>query len=75
MKCNLAFFDRFIRFLVGTTLSIWAFCGGPLWTYFGVYLLFTSGWGFCLIYAILKINTIKDLKTGNQLMNPPENDL
>lgn len=75
MKCNLAFFDRFIRFIIGTFLTTWALIGGPQWSYFGVYLLFTSGWGFCLIYAILKVNTIKELKTASRLIPPPEDEL
>lgn len=71
MKCNVALFDRILRFFFGTILTTWAFSGGPTWSFFGIYLLFSSGWGFCIIYAILKINTIKELKTGNQLMSPP----
>jgi hypothetical protein len=74
MKCNVAALDRFIRFFLGTLLSTWAFSGGPNWAFFGIYLLFTSGWGFCLFYALLQINTIKDLENSNQLMSPPEND-
>jgi hypothetical protein len=71
MKCNVAFVDRIIRFLFGTILTSWALAGGPSWAFFGVYLLFSAGWGFCLFYGILKINTIKDLKSDNTLMNPP----
>lgn len=69
MKCNVALFDRLVRFLFGTLLLTWALCGGPTWAYFGLYLLVTSGWGFCLIYGIFKINTIKDLTNSPQLMS------
>lgn len=62
MKCNVAFFDRVLRFFLGVLLTTWAFAGGPSWGFAGIYLLATSGWGFCLVYAILKINTIKELK-------------
>lgn len=72
MKCNVALFDRIIRFFIGTLLSAWAFAGGPTWAFLGVYLLFTAGWGFCLIYGMLKINTIKELNSANQLMSPPD---
>ncbi len=74
MKCNVSFFDRFIRFLFGVTLSAWGFAGGPIWTYAGVYLLFTSGWGFCLFYGILKINTIKELKSQSHIMSVPDHE-
>lgn len=75
MKCNISFFDRLIRFILGTILSAWAFSGGPTWSYFGIYLLFSSGWGFCIIYAILKVNTIKELKTKNHIMSNPNHEL
>lgn len=75
MKCNVALWDRIIRFLLGTILTSWAFSGGPQWSYLGLYLLFTAGWGFCLFYAILRINTIKELKSSNRLMSPPDNEL
>lgn len=62
MKCNVAFYDRVIRFILGVFLTAWAIAGGPSLGYMGIYFLATSGWGFCLFYAILKINTIKELK-------------
>lgn len=74
MKCNLSFLDRLFRFIIGILLSTWAFIGGPTWAFVGLYLLFTSGWGFCLLYGIFKINTIKELKTSSSLMNPPSGE-
>lgn len=66
MKCNVANFERIIRFILGVLLTAWAIAGGPSWGYFGIYLLATSGWGFCLIYASLKINTIKELQDSQR---------
>jgi hypothetical protein len=79
MKCNVADFDRVIRFILGVILTTWAIAGGPGWGYSGIYLLATSGWGFCLVYASLKINTIKELKDSqrNPIFNinkEPENE-
>jgi hypothetical protein len=48
----------------------WAIAGGPVWAYFGLYLFFTAGWGFCFFYAFFKINTISDLR--NQLRRNPK---
>lgn len=62
MQCNVAFYERIFRFILGVFLLAWALAGGPSWGYFGIYLLATSGWGFCLIYGVLKINTIKEVK-------------
>jgi len=75
MKCNISFLDRILRFLIGVVLSTWAFSGGPTWSYLGVYLIFTSGWGFCIFYAFFKINTIKELKSKNHIMSAPNNEL
>ncbi len=75
MKCNVSYFDRFIRFVLGTILATWAFSGGPTWSYFGIYLLFTSGWGFCIFYAIFKMNTIAELKSKSHIMSDPDNEL
>lgn len=60
MKCNLALWDRILRFFFGVILTIWAIVGGPIWAWFGIYLLFTSGWGLCPIYASLNIKSLKD---------------
>lgn len=65
MKCNIALFDRILRFIFGVALTAWAVAGGPSWGYFGIYLLITSGWGLCIFYAIFKINTIKELRESD----------
>lgn len=57
MKINLAIWDRVLRFLIGTILNIWAFAGGPWWTYFGIYLVMSSGWGYCFFYWLFKIRS------------------
>lgn len=57
MKINLAFWDRMLRYFFGVLLASWAVAGGPWWGYFGVYMILTASWGFCLIYAFFKIQT------------------
>ncbi len=61
MKINVAFWDRTLRFIIGTLMLAWFFAGGSWWGIGGLYLLITSGWGWCALYAILKI----------QSFNPP----
>lgn len=74
MKCNLANFDRILRFVLGTLLTAWAFSGGPTWALIGIYFLATSGWGFCVGYAIFKINTLNPKELTNQLSGIYEKD-
>ena len=58
MFCNLAVWDRSIRFILGVGLLSYAIAGGPTWFYaVGVYSLLTAGWGLCPIYAYFKIRT------------------
>ena len=59
MRCNVALWDRGLRFVLGVLLTAFVIAGGPFWAYFGVYLLFTAAWGFCPIYASFKIRTLK----------------
>lgn len=64
MKCNLAWWDRTLRFLLGILMMIYAIAGGPLWSWLGLYLLGTSSWGWCPLYATLKIRTIHEKRPG-----------
>lgn len=64
MKCNLAWWDRLIRFLLGVILLTLAFSGGPYWFYIGFYFLFTSAWGICPLYGWFNFKTFK-LKKKN----------
>ena len=57
MRVNLAFWDRSLRFVFGIFLFAWAIAGGPWWGYIGLYLITTSSWGVCPLYALLKIRT------------------
>lgn len=59
MRCNCALWDRVIRFFIGVLLTTYALIGGPFWSYFGIYFIATSGWGFCPVYAYFKFKTIK----------------
>jgi hypothetical protein len=60
MKCNVATWDRVLRFIFGVLLVVYAIAGGPFWAYFGVYLLFSSAWGLCFFYSYLKIQTARE---------------
>lgn len=59
MKCNLASWDRSLRFTFGTLLLTYAIAGGPSWAYVGVYLLLTSAWGLCVVYSFWNIKTLQ----------------
>ncbi|MFN8847975.1 MAG: DUF2892 domain-containing protein [Bdellovibrionales bacterium] len=58
MRCNLANWDRGLRFLTSILLLTYAIAGGPIWAWGGVYLLLTSSWGLCPLYSFLKIKTL-----------------
>ncbi|MCK6596900.1 MAG: DUF2892 domain-containing protein [Bdellovibrionaceae bacterium] len=60
MKCNLAYWDRVLRFILGVLTLSYAIAGGPPWFYLGGYLIFSSAWGFCGIYAFFRIKTLYD---------------
>lgn len=59
MKCNLAPWDRILRIIFGVLLTIYAVIGGPFWSYFGIYLIISASWGFCLIYLFFNIKTFR----------------
>ncbi len=59
MRCNLALWDRILRFVIGVGLLAFAIAGGPGWTYLGLVFILTAAWGFCPAYAFLKIKTLK----------------
>ena len=60
MLCNLAFWDRTIRFLIAVLQISYAVAGGPVWFWpMGLYFLITSGWGLCPIYSFFKVRTLR----------------
>ncbi|MBC7742815.1 MAG: DUF2892 domain-containing protein [Bdellovibrionaceae bacterium] len=60
MFCNLAMWDRVLRFVISVLLLAYAFAGGPIWFWpVGVYGLITSGWGLCPIYSFFRIRTLR----------------
>jgi hypothetical protein len=59
MRCNVALWDRGLRFVVGVLLTAFAIAGGPFWAYIGIIFLMTSAWGFCPVYAFFKVRTLK----------------
>jgi hypothetical protein len=60
MKCNLAPWDRVLRFIAGVLTLSYAIAGGPSWLYLGVYFIFTSAWGFCAGYAFFRFRTLSE---------------
>ena len=59
MLCNLALWDRLIRFILAVLQIAYAFAGGPIWFWIlGLYLLITSGWGLCPLYSFFKVRTL-----------------
>lgn len=60
MLCNVALWDRILRFFVSITMLSYAVAGGPLWFWpLGLYLLITAGWGLCPLYSFLRIRTLR----------------
>ncbi len=60
MLCNLAFWDRSLRFILAVLILSYATAGGPFWFWFlGTYGLMTSGWGLCPIYSFFRIRTLR----------------
>ncbi len=59
MKCNMALWDRTLRFILAVILLTYVIAGGPFWGWSGLYFLMTSAWGLCPIYAFFKLKTIR----------------
>lgn len=59
MKCNLAVWDRTIRFTLSILMLTYFFAGGPSWMLVGLYLLSTTAWGFDPLYSFWGIRTLK----------------
>ncbi|MEQ1723210.1 MAG: DUF2892 domain-containing protein [Pseudobdellovibrio sp.] len=60
MLCNLAIWDRVLRFFISVLVLSYAVAGGPIWFWpLGLYFLTTSGWGICPTYSFLKIRTLR----------------
>lgn len=58
MKCNVAIWDRVVRFILGVSLLTYAVAGGPFWSWIGLYLVFSAAWGLCFFYAYFKISSV-----------------
>ncbi len=54
MENNISIFDRTIRIVVGVSLLVWAFAGGPQWAYLGIVPLLTGWIRWCPAYSLLK---------------------
>lgn len=59
MRCNLALWDRVLRFIFGFLLTTFAIAGGPAWCYVGIVFLLTSASCYCPVYALLGIKTYR----------------
>jgi len=60
MFCNVALWDRALRFLLALIVLTYAIAGGPYWFYIlGLYALGTAAWGICPLYAIFRLKTTR----------------
>jgi hypothetical protein len=59
MRCNIALWDRGLRFLLAVLLLVYVIAGGPIWGWLGLYFLITAAWGLCPVYSFLRIKTIR----------------
>ena len=57
MKRNIGSIDGAARFMVGTGLAVWAFSGGPVWSWIGVAIAGIGLYGWCPLYAALGLGT------------------
>lgn len=56
--CNIGFFDRFLRFFVGSLLFCFGlFSGNMILLVIGLVPLLTAIISFCPLYTLLRINT------------------
>jgi hypothetical protein len=60
MKLNIAVWDQVLRLFIGLLLFSWAIAGGPWWAYFGLYLLTTGAWRYCVLYSFFKFTTVRE---------------
>ncbi len=59
MLCNLALWDRALRFILSVFILAYAVAGGPFWFYvIGLYGLTTAGFGLCPIYSYFRFRTL-----------------
>jgi hypothetical protein len=65
MRCNVALWDRILRFILGVILTTYAVAGGPFWAYIGIYGLMTAAWGLCPAYLFFRIRSLKDSHRSN----------
>lgn len=66
MRMNVAKWDRWVRFVIGSLLVIWGAAGGPKWSYIGIVLIATAAWSFCPIYRLFRTGTYRPLKTNEE---------
>lgn len=60
MLCNLANWDRGLRFFISVIVLSYAMAGGPNWFWgLGLYGLVTAGWGLCPIYSFFRFRTLR----------------
>ena len=60
MLCNLAQWDRTLRFIIAVLVLSYAIAGGPTWFWvLGLYSLVTAAWGLCPVYSFFRIRTLR----------------
>ena len=60
MQQNVGLVDQIFRMLLGLAICSLAFIGPQtVWAWLGVTLIYGAAFGFCPIYKVLGINTVK----------------
>jgi len=69
MKRNVGSLDKVLRIVLGASFIVLGIVLKSWWAIvlgiFGVILIFTAIFGFCLLYVPFKINTAKSSKKGS----------
>ena len=68
MTKNVGTCDKLFRIIVGVVLLYFAFDGGYWWGWLGIIPLLTAVFGYCPLYAVLKVKGCcnKDDKKDNK---------
>ncbi len=63
MTKNVGSIDKVVRIIIGAVLIIYAILTGNWWGLVGIVPLLTAFVGYCPVYSLIKISTVKKIKT------------
>ncbi|MFN3871489.1 MAG: DUF2892 domain-containing protein [Ignavibacterium sp.] len=63
MTKNVGSIDKVVRIIIGAVLIIYAILSGNWWGLVGIVPLLTAFVGYCPVYSLIKISTVKKIKT------------